>query len=115
MIVKSSIGPALRPGVVPAAGEEPIFHAGDRVRISDRRPVGHYRMPTYLRGKTGRVEGVVEPALVDNEAEGYGRNAGSRRHYYRVTIAMTEIWPDYSGRPKDGLYIEIFETWLERI
>jgi nitrile hydratase len=25
------------------------------------------------------------------------------------------IWPNYIGSPKDGLRIEIFETWLERI
>ena len=28
---------------------------------------------------------------------------------------MTEIWPDYAGSPRDGLYIEVFETWLEKI
>jgi nitrile hydratase subunit beta len=24
------------------------------------------------------------------------------------------LWTDYAGSPKDGLRIEIFETWLER-
>ena len=42
-----------------------------------RSPVGHYRVPTYLRGKTGSVETVIEPAGIDNEEEAYGRNAGS--------------------------------------
>ena len=28
---------------------------------------------------------------------------------------MTEIWPDYAGSQRDGLHIEVFETWLERI
>ena len=79
--------------VVSAAGEVPIFRPGDRVRVSDRSPIGHYRVPTYLRGKTGSIEAVIEPAVVDNEEEGYGRNAGSKRHYYRVAFAMTEIWP----------------------
>jgi hypothetical protein len=78
-------------------------------------PVGHYRVPIYLRGKTGSVEAAIEPAAVDNEEEGYGRNAGSKLHYYRVAIPMTEIWPDYVGSPRDGLRIEVFETWLERI
>ena len=53
--------------VVPAAGEVPIFRPGDRVRVSDRTPIGHYRVPIYLRGKTGSIEAVIEPALVDNE------------------------------------------------
>jgi hypothetical protein len=102
-------------GVVHAAGEAPIFKPGDAVRILTRSPIGHYRVPTYLRGKKGSVEAVIEPAAVDNEEEGYGRNAGSRRHYYRVAISMTEIWPDYAGSSRDGLRIEVFETWLERI
>ena len=104
-----------RPGPVSALGEEPIFRPGDRIRISRRSPVGHYRVPIYLRGKTGTVEAVIEPSAVDNEEEGYGRNAGSKLHYYRVAMPMTEIWPDYVGSPRDGLRIEVFETWLERI
>jgi nitrile hydratase len=102
-------------GIVYALGERPIFQLGDAIRILDRSPIGHYRVPIYLRGKTGKVEAVIEPVAVDNEEEGYGRNAGSRRHYYRVAVPMTEIWPDYKGAPRDGLYIEIYETWLEKI
>jgi hypothetical protein len=102
------------PGIVPALGEKPIFGPGDPVRILTREPIGHYRVPTYLRGKRGAVDTVIEPAAVDNEEEGFGRNAGSKRHYYRIAIPMTEIWPDYVGSARDGLYIEVFETWLER-
>jgi len=101
--------------VVFAWGERPIFQAGDRIRIGTRTPIGHYRVPTYLRGKQGVVVQVIAPAAVDNEEEGYGRNAGKRLHYYRVAIPLEEIWPDYVGSPRDGLYIEIYETWLERI
>ncbi|WP_096454578.1 SH3-like domain-containing protein [Mesorhizobium sp. 113-1-2] len=114
----SNIRGTLQPAhfrVVLAAGEAPIFKAGDRVRILMRAPIGHYRVPIYLRGKHGAVEAVIEPAAVDNEEEGFGRNAGSKRHYYRVAIPMAEIWADYAGSPQDGLRIEIFETWLERI
>jgi nitrile hydratase subunit beta len=102
-------------GVVYATGEAPLYRDGDRVRIGTRSPIGHYRVPTYLRGKQGVVETVIEPIAIDNEEEGYGRNAGKRRHYYRIAIPMTEIWPDYAGSPRDGLRIEVFETWLERI
>ena len=101
-------------GVTLALGEAPVFRPGDQIRISTRFPVGHYRVPLYLRGKTGFVEAVIEPPGLDNEEEGYGRNAGGKLHYYRVAIAMTEIWPNYIGSPRDGLHIEVFETWLER-
>ena len=108
-------GEEVASGIVWAAGEDPVFAPGDRIRILTRSPVGHYRVPIYLRGKTGVVETVIEPAGIDNEEEAYGRNAGMERHYYRVSLPMTEIWPDYVGSPRDGLHIEIFETWLERI
>ena len=39
-------------GIVPAADEEPIFRPGSR-QGATRSPVGHYRVPLYLRGKTG--------------------------------------------------------------
>jgi nitrile hydratase subunit beta len=102
-------------GMVYALGENPIFGVGDHIRISTRSPIGHYRVPTYLRGKAGSIEAVIEPAAIDYEVEGYGRNAGDKRHYYRIAIPMRVIWPNYIGSPKDGLRIEIFETWLERI
>ena len=102
-------------GVVFALGEQPLFAVGDRVRIGNRSPIGHYRVPTYLRGKAGMVEFIVTPVAVDNEEEGFGRDAGMKRHYYRLAVPMTEIWDDYAGSPRDSLHIEVFESWLERI
>ena len=101
--------------VIKAEGEAPIFAPGDPVRVSMRYPVGHYRVPHYVRGKRGIVEAVIETLMVNNEEEGFGRNAGSKRHYYRIAFALTELWPNYAGSKRDGLRIEIFETWLERI
>jgi len=63
-----------------ALGEAPIFKVGDRVRVSKRSPIGHYRVPTYVRGKSGVVESIVKPVRVNNEEEGYGRNAGAKLH-----------------------------------
>ena len=76
------------PEVVPALGETPRFRRGDRVRIALRSPVGHYRVPLYVRGRTGTIETIIVPAALDNEEEGFGRNAGSRRHYYRIAIPL---------------------------
>ena len=101
--------------IVLATGEAALFKPGDGVRVGRRAPVGHYRVPAYLRGKSGVVEAVIEPAAIDNEEEAYGRNAGSRRHYYRIALPLSEVWPGYDGRPDDGLRIEVFETWLERL
>jgi hypothetical protein len=103
------------PNIVKAEGEEPLFRKGDTVRIANRSPIGHFRAPNYIRGKRGRVELVVKRPAVNNEDEGFGRNAGQKRHYYRVAIPMSELWVDYKGPSHDGLGIEVFETWLERI
>ena len=105
-----------QPGpIVLAEGEAPIFAIGDRVRVAVRYPIGHFRVPNYIRGKRGTIVAVIEPAAVNNEEEGYGRNAGLKRHYYRTSLPMTELWPSYPRSSKDSVFIEIFETWLERI
>jgi hypothetical protein len=56
--------------IIYAAGEEPHFRPDDPVRVLTRTPVGHYRVPTYLRGKSGVVDSAIELAAVDNEEEG---------------------------------------------
>jgi nitrile hydratase len=115
MKVANTSGERDRVGVIWAPGEEPAFHAGDRVRISDRKPIGHYRVPTYLRGRSGRVESVIEAMSMDNEEEGFGRNGGRLLHYYRIAFAMVELWPGYVGPADDGLRIEVFENWIEGV
>ena len=72
-------------------------------------------MPRYIRGKRGVVESVIDRALVNNEEEGFGRNAGQLGYYYRVAIPLAELWPGYAGSEQDNLRIEVFETWLEKV
>ena len=57
--------------VVPALQETPGFQPGQQVRVLERYPLGHYRVPLYLRGRIGTVERLVQPAI-DNEEEGFG-------------------------------------------
>jgi hypothetical protein len=101
--------------VVPALGEIPAFKVGEMVRTGTRFPVGHYRLPIYLRGKAAVIERVIATMGVDNEEEGFGRNAGSKGHYYRIAIPLSQIWNDYRGPASDGLRVEVYENWLERI
>lgn len=103
------------PEIVSPLEQTPLFAPGEEVRISERFPVGHYRVPIYIRGKLGAIEQVIAPRAVSNEEEGFGRNAGSTGFYYRVAIPLTSLWSDYAGEREDGLRIEVFETWLERV
>ena len=105
----------LAPLVVKADGETPIHKVGDTVKISCRFPVGHYRVPHYIRGKKAVVEALIEPRGVNNEEEGFGRNSGEKRYYYRVAIPLHDLWPGYVGSAYDGLRIEVYESWLERM
>ena len=47
--------------IVPAEGEQPGFAPGDRVRGGVRFPIGHYRVPRYIRGRTAVIQRVIEP------------------------------------------------------
>lgn len=103
------------PRIVLAEHEAPIFAVGDHVKVAVRFPIGHFRVPNYIRGKKGTVVAIIKHPAVNNEEEGYGRNAGAKRHYYRISLSMTELWPSYQKSQKDKVFIEVFETWLERI
>jgi nitrile hydratase subunit beta len=103
------------PQITTALEQAPIFAAGELVRIVERYPIGHYRVPRYVRGKRAVVQEAIEPRAVNNEEEGFGRNAGSKRYYYRVAIELRELWGRGTGEGSDTLRIEVHESWLQRI
>jgi nitrile hydratase len=67
---KSHAATTAFPKIVKAIGEEPIFHSGDHIKISTRFPIGHFRVPNYIRGKRGIVVAIIEPRALNNEEEG---------------------------------------------
>jgi nitrile hydratase len=90
---------------------ETLFHVGQRVRIADRTPPVHHRVPSYAKGVCGIVERVCG---LHGEPEKFIRGDGEpKRRIYRVRIPQTELWPDYAGTAADKLEIEIFEHWLQ--
>ena len=90
---------------------EPLFKLGERVRIHDRTPPVHHRVPAYAKGKTGIVERVCG---LHGEPEKFIRGDGEpRQRIYRVRIAQGDLWADYGGADADKLDIEILEHWLE--
>lgn len=90
---------------------EPVFAVGQRVRIADRTPPVHHRVPTYAKGQVGIVERVCG---LHGEPEKFIRGDGKpAQRIYRVRIPQTVLWEDYQGIDDDKLEIEIFEHWLE--
>lgn len=90
------------------------FEVGNKIRVSVKFPIGHYRVPHYIRGKQGFIVQKLG-RYINPEEESFGHNAGNKLWYYMVSFEQTEIWPDYMGKKSDTLEIEIFENWLEKI
>ena len=99
-------------GIDLAKASGPAFLVNDLVKIKNKTPVGHYRTPFYVRGKTGRIERILDE-FINPEEEAYGKNVGSKVRLYRISFAQQELWPEYQGASIDQLQIEISEHWLE--
>jgi len=90
---------------------EPRFAVGQRVRIADRTPQVHHRVPSYAKGQTGIIERV---SGMHPDPERCIRGDGKpHQRIYRVRIPQTDLWDSYEGTDRDKLEIEIFEHWLE--
>lgn len=89
----------------------PIFTTGQRVRIADRTPPVHHRVPGYAKGHVGVIERVCGVhGMPENFIRGDGTPA---QRIYRVTIPQAELWDRYEGAEKDIVELEIFGHWLE--
>lgn len=87
------------------------FKPGDRVRVRAEDRPGHIRTPFYIRGKIGWVER-VHGEFRNPESLAYGRNGLPKRSLYLVGFHQAEVWNKYAA-PKDKLFIDIYEHWLD--
>jgi hypothetical protein len=90
------------------------FKEGEAIRIAEKFPIGHYRTPTYVRGKQGTIVKILGK-YINPEREAFGKNAGDKLWYYMVSIPQKELWENYQGQDTDLLEIEVFDNWLEPI
>ncbi|MEM6575392.1 MAG: SH3-like domain-containing protein [Pseudomonadota bacterium] len=87
------------------------FHRGQRVRIHDRHPGVHHRVPRYVKGQEGTVERVCG---LHGQPETFVRGDGRpATRLYRICIPQAQLWPGYQGPDDDSLEVEVFEHWLE--
>ena len=84
------------------------------MRVKAQERPGHVRTPAYVRGKLGWVER-VHGEFRDPEKLAYGRDGLPRQPLYMVGFLQTDLWPrQQTGvSPRDSLYIDIYEHWLE--
>jgi nitrile hydratase len=88
----------------------PRFTVGDRVVARTMNPIGHTRLPRYVRGKQGVIHedyGVF--GFPDTNAHGRGDNP---QHVYNVRFSARELWGPTASE-HDGLYIDLWEDYLD--
>jgi nitrile hydratase subunit beta len=112
---------ALRPDGVPrmlgnrraARLDDPVaprFQVGQAVRARNLHPLGHTRLPRYVRGRCGEVaidHGVFH--FPDTHAAGQGKKP---QHVYSVRFTARELWgPDAPAR--DSVHVDLWDDYLE--
>jgi len=90
------------------------FKPGDNVRIRVGSPPGHFRTPSYVQGKVGRVE-AIHGEFRNPETLAYGKDGLPKQILYLVSLDQTQLWKSYTASLRDRLFIDIYEHWLEPI
>jgi nitrile hydratase len=86
------------------------FQVDQRVRARNMNPVGHTRLPRYVRGKFGIVErdhGVF--VFPDTNAHFQGEKP---QHVYSVRFRARELWGEQAPA-KDSVYVDLWDDYLE--
>lgn len=88
----------------------PRFKPGDPVVARRINPIGHTRLPRYVRGRRGAIH-------IDHGVFTFpDTNAMSRdpkpQHCYSVRFAARELWgPQVAAR--DSVYLDLFDDYLD--
>ena len=112
--------PALAPAAVPkivASGSsarvamevKPKFKEGDMVVVKNINPLGHTRVPRYVRDKLGCIDrdhGVF--LFPDTHAHCKGEKP---QHCYSVYFSAQELWGSKASR-NDSVYVDLFDDYL---
>jgi nitrile hydratase len=89
---------------------EPKFKVGDAVVARTINPLGHTRLPRYVRGRRGEVVsdyGVF--VFPDAHAHGQGSQP---QHVYSVRFNARELWGP-QAQPRDSVYVDLWDDYLD--
>ena len=93
-------------------GAKPKLAVGDRVRVKNRHPKTHTRMPRYVRGHTGTIaDSHGAFVLPDTNALGDGEQPEA---CYGVRFEASELWGE-DGDQNHAVYADLWESYLERV
>ncbi len=93
---------------------EPKFKPGDTVKVRVGQPPHHFRTPTYIQGKVGRVA-AIHGEFRNPETLAHGGDGLPRQPLYLVHFAQRDVWGQYAASARDTLFVDIYEPWLETV
>jgi nitrile hydratase len=109
---KDMVSIAIKTGVSARAEVKtpPRFKTGDRVMARNINPTGHTRLPRYIRGKRGVVQGNHGGfVFADTRAHEQGDQP---HHVYSVRFEARELW-GADAVTRDAVYIDLWEPYIE--
>jgi nitrile hydratase len=111
-LTADKVMPALRAGgpTLRETNAKPRFAAGDAVRAKDINPIGHTRLPRYVRGRTGTIErDHGAHVFPDSNAKFEGEKP---QFLYTVRFEARELWGE-AANPVDAVYLDLWEDYLD--
>jgi len=93
------------------AGRTPQYAVGDAVRVRNIHPLGHTRLPRYVRGQSGVIARFYGFHDVQDHVRPPGANAPPEP-VYAVRLEAQALWGQ-DAEPNGALYIDIWERYLE--
>jgi nitrile hydratase, beta subunit len=88
----------------------PRFKSGQRVRARNIHPVGHTRLPRYVRAKSGVV--VLDRGVFlfpDTNAHLRGEKP---QHLYSVRFAARDLWGEQASQ-RDSVHLDMWDDYLD--
>jgi nitrile hydratase subunit beta len=88
----------------------PRFQPGQVVRARNINPVGHTRLPRYVRAKSGTIDAIHGVFVFpDTNAHFKGENP---QYLYSVRFTARELWGEQTA-PRDCVYVDLWDDYLE--
>ena len=90
------------------------YAAGAPVIVRASFPPGHTRAPSYIRGRSGVVDGLAG-RYANPEELAYGRSGMPLLPVYRVRFRQSDLWSDYKGADGDTVVVDVYGNWIEPV
>ena len=91
---------------------EARFAVGQQVRARNLNPIGHTRLPRYVRGKCGTIA-ALHGTFVYPDTNAHGRGE-QPQPLYQVRFTARDLW-GAEAAARDSLYIDLWEDYLEPV